>query len=235
MLLKSLAIGAALLASLPCAAQDYEKNGMPCLAEICVGDSLPELAKIKWDTASIGGWVNDKTTPIAGTKVTPMEMTQLKTIFPQPTAAAAPYLKHKKFDNAAITTLAGVTVACAESEMAGTFTTASGNPTIVMITMLADAADPAKQSWRVHKIIRKFPKAVTSEQMAEVRNQLKERYVKYDVNNAKIGNAKPGDGRVGISGYADIQFGMYMQRGMEFQNRLKMHPACGGTAKMKID
>lgn len=235
MLLKSLAIGAALLASLPCAAQDYEKNGMPCLAEICIGDGLPELAKVKWDTASAGGWVDTKTTPILGTKVTPLDMTQLKAIFPQPTAAAAVYLKHKKFDNAAIASLNGVTVACGENEMTGSFTTASGNPTIVIIRLMADATDPSKQSWRVSKILRKFPKAVTSEQMEEVRKQLKERYVKYDVNNSKLGNAKPGDGRVSLSGYSDIQFGMYMQGGVELNNRLKMHPACGGAAKVKID
>jgi hypothetical protein len=32
-------------------AQSYEKNGLPCIAELCVGDGLEELSRIKWDRA----------------------------------------------------------------------------------------------------------------------------------------------------------------------------------------
>jgi hypothetical protein len=29
--------------------QDVEKNGQPCVTEICIGDGLAELQKIEWD------------------------------------------------------------------------------------------------------------------------------------------------------------------------------------------
>ena len=32
-------------------AQSYEKKGLPCIAELCIGDGLEELSKIKWDRA----------------------------------------------------------------------------------------------------------------------------------------------------------------------------------------
>jgi hypothetical protein len=235
MLLKSLAVAAALLASLPCAAQDYEKNGMPCLAEVCIGDSVADLAKTKWDAAKVGGWISNATQTVAGRKISDTDVSRLKPNFPQPVGAAAPYLHFKAFDNTALAALANVKAVCAEHVLTGTFTTANGNPTIVMIALMADADDPAKQTWRVHQIIRKFPGAVTKEQMAEVRSQLNERYANYLVSNHKLGNPKPGDARVNVTGYSDVQFGMYMQRGPEYHNRLKMHPACGGTAKVKID
>ena len=28
---------------------EYLKNGMPCLAEVCLRDGIAELQKIKWD------------------------------------------------------------------------------------------------------------------------------------------------------------------------------------------
>jgi hypothetical protein len=231
----SLALCATLLAGLPCAAQDYEKNGQPCLAEVCIGDSLADLAKTKWDAAKVGGYVNNNYQAVAVSKITTNDLERLKPFYPQPAASAAPYLHYKLFDNAALATLSGVTAACADHVLTGTFTSASGNPTMVMISLMSDAADPSRQTWRVRNVIRKFPGAVSKEQVAEVRAQLKERYARYIVGNPKVGGGKPGEGRVTLGGYSDVQFGMYMRRGPEEANRLKLHPACGGSAKVKLD
>jgi hypothetical protein len=32
-------------------AQQYEKNGLPCISGLCIGDGLPEIGRIKWDRA----------------------------------------------------------------------------------------------------------------------------------------------------------------------------------------
>ena len=34
---------------LPAFADEYKKNGLPCVAEICIGDGLEEMARVKWE------------------------------------------------------------------------------------------------------------------------------------------------------------------------------------------
>ena len=43
-----------------CSAQQVEKNGLPCVAELCLGDGLAELSKVHWDRAH-NGYFDSKT------------------------------------------------------------------------------------------------------------------------------------------------------------------------------
>ena len=61
MSLKALAL-ALPLAVMSCgaAAQELEKNGLPCVPELCIGDSLQDLAKISWQPAQQRYKLNNK-------------------------------------------------------------------------------------------------------------------------------------------------------------------------------
>ena len=44
--------------------------------------------------------------------------------------------------------------------MQGTFTSAGGNPTTVLVSMVADPANPNAHRWEIRRISRKVPNAV---------------------------------------------------------------------------
>jgi len=232
MSLKPFVLTAALLVSVSATAQQYEKNGQPCVAELCVGDGIAEIAKVKWDTAVGSFSIGNQYPPVAGSKVSDSDLKRLKTVYPEVSGASAPYLQDKKFDNAALPALAKLGVQCSQDYLEGNYTTANGNPTHVRISLIPDAKDSSKQTWFVTLISRQFPASVTNEQRAEVRSQLQERYKRW---LEKRSNPKPGESRVEIDRYNDVKLNLVNFQGLEEANRRKQHPQCGGTAKVGID
>ncbi len=46
---QTLLLGLVLVVSGPSFSQNLEKDGMPCVKEICLGDGMQELQKINWE------------------------------------------------------------------------------------------------------------------------------------------------------------------------------------------
>jgi len=68
-----------------------------------------------------------------------------------------------------------------------------------------------------------------------VESKLTERSHAFGANNRSIKNAKPGDGRFFPNFGSPFGFYLSLFGGVEEVNRIKLHPACGGTAQVKID
>ncbi len=218
-----------------CLAEEFEKNGLPCVAEICLGDGIAELSKIQWDRAKNPFSSRQKPLYTATRKVSESETKILQSRFRGDLAQAAPFLYDGLFDSIALPSISRVTAACERNELTGTYTTQNGNPTRVGISMTPNQADTSKQQWTVVSIVRTFPAAVSNEQKAQVEAQLAERYHTFGANNMNIKNAKPGEGRFSPNFGSSFGFHLLLFRGIEEGNRMKLHPACGGTTKVKID
>lgn len=218
-----------------CLAQETEKNGLPCVAEICLGDGITELSKLEWDRAKNPFSSPKKPLYTAIRKLSEAERKILRTQFRGNIEQAAPFLYDKQFDSIALPALSLVSAACMPNELIGTYTTKNGNPTRVGIALTPNQTDTSKQKWTVITIMRSFPAAVSTEQKAEVETQLVERYRAFGAKNMNIKNAKLGEGRFFFNYGAGFGFHLSLFRGIEEENRMKLHPTCGGTAKIKID
>jgi hypothetical protein len=218
-------------------AQSYEKNGLPCIAELCVGDGLEELSKIKWERAKSAFSLMGKPDYVGSRPIGASDITTVKQIYRGDVSRAVPYLSYEAFDAKAIPLLASITAACGRKELQGTFTTESGNPTTVKIALLTDKNDAAIQRWAIISISRSFPAAISAVQQADIRKQLDERYGRFSVSRGRqtgvdatyaIHEADPVlGGKFGFSLFSNQRpndYGRYLQ-----------NPACGGKQKVSID
>ena len=227
---KALALALPLLVLQPaCFAQTFEKNGLPCIPEICLGDGLPELSKIQWAPAQTSFKINNKVQNTAERKLSDDELKTLKGLFPN-AGEAAPFLYEKQFDSTALPALARVTAACDVNELFGSFGS-SAAPTKVGISLTPNLTDPSRQQWSVTSIIREFPSAVTIEQKADLTLLLKRRYAKFGAGSRELPPAKPGEGRFFLGGMANFGFGLSLVRAPDEENRMKAHPMCSVGAK----
>lgn len=230
---KVLALALPLFAmSTACLADDREKNGLPCVGEVCLGDSLADLAKVKWAPAQSAFAINSKVKLSSERKVSEDDARSLKSTYPV-LGDAAPYLYDKQFDANALSVLHSVPAACETNEIFGNFGTTSGTPTRVGLSLQPSAADPAKQVWIVTTIVREFPSASSNEEKAEITALLNRRFGKYGAGNPDAQPAKAGEARFFPSGMTRFGFGLSLARGSDEAQRLKLHPACGGMGKTK--
>lgn len=228
---KTLVLALPLLALIPAAqAQPLEKNGLPCVTEICLGDGLAELAKLKWTPAQTSFKINNKLQATSERKLSEDDKKSLKALFPD-ADAAAPYLYEKQFDTAALPALGRVTAACDVNELFGTFGS-SAAPTKVGISLMPALSDPNRHVWTVTSIVREFPDVSSIEQKSSVTLMLKQRYSKFGAGTRELPLTKPGDGRFFLGGMSNFGFGLSMVRAPDEDKRLKLHPLCAVPAKV---
>ncbi|MES2320493.1 MAG: hypothetical protein V4631_23695 [Pseudomonadota bacterium] len=224
---KAIVLALPLLALQPaCLAQTMEKNNLPCVPELCVGDGMAELAKLQWVPAQTSFKINNKFQNTAERKLSEDDLKVLKALYPN-AADAAPYLYEKQFDAQALAMLGRVTAACDANELFGNFGSA-GAPTRVGISLMPSAADASRHVWTVTSIVREFPDAATIEQKASLTTLLKRRYSKFGAGSTELPPAKPGEGRYFLGGMANFGFGLSMVRAPDEGNRMVKHPMCGG-------
>lgn len=223
-----LAIGTA--ASAAPASQPIEKNGLPCVTEICLGDSLPELSKIQWTPAQTSFKINNKLQATAERKLSDDDIKTLKALFPN-SGEAAPFLYEKQFDANALPALSRVTAACDVNELFGTFGS-SAAPTKVGISLMPALTEPNRHVWTVTSIVREFPDVSTIEQKASVTLMLKQRYSRFGAGTRELPATKPGDGRFFLGGMSSFGFGLSLVRAPEEDKRLKQHPMCSDSGKV---
>ncbi|UUZ47881.1 hypothetical protein LP420_33135 [Massilia sp. B-10] len=63
-------------------AQDLEKKGLPCVAELCLGDGLSELYKIQWTPAQNAYRINNKVQLTSARKLSDDDMRALRGTWP---------------------------------------------------------------------------------------------------------------------------------------------------------
>ena len=79
-------------------AQPYEKNGLPCISELCIGDGLPALGNIKWDRAKSDFSITGKPDYVGSHPSPASAITLIKNDFRGDLTKAAPYLSYRAFD-----------------------------------------------------------------------------------------------------------------------------------------
>jgi len=235
--MKTYLMGAGLI--LTCAsafAQNYEKNNLPCIAEVCLGDGLSELAGINWERARYAMMMGGKPSYADAAKISPRDMQNLRQSFPGVSQPAANYLQVQSFDKKALDALKKVTAACREQELEGRFTSASGNPTTVKIALLPDKGDVKIQRWTVIGISRNFPEVKSDTQQVEARKQLDERYGRFSVNRG-IQKGVNAMYSVNEDPYKSGKYGfnLSMSPDIKDQERYRQHPACGGGKPVSIE
>jgi len=228
-----------LLLSLPALgfAQSYEKNGLPCITELCIGDGLEELSKVKWDRAKNAFSLMGNPDYVGSRPLGASDLTTVKQVYRGDVSKAAPYLSYEAFDAKAIPLLASITAACARKELQGTFTTESGNPTTVKITLLTDKNDVAIQRWAVTSISRSFPAALSAAQQADIRKQLDERYGRFSFSRGRQPGVEATYDIIAANPFMGGKYGFFLllnPRPHEYERYLQ-HPACGGQQKISVD
>lgn len=211
--------------------QNLEKNGLPCVAELCIGDGLAELAKIQWAPAQSAYKVNNKIQLTAEKKLSDDDMRMVKSTFPM-AGDAAPFMHDRIFDATALPVLSRVTAACHANELTGTYGAGTDTPTRVGISLTPSVADASKQIWTVTTITREFPSATTNEARAAISKLLTSRYGQFGAGSRAVED-KPGAGRFFPSGMAKFGFGLALNRGADEAARLMRHPSCSSGDKAK--
>jgi hypothetical protein len=156
----------------------HESRSSPCVVELCLGDSLKDLAAISWDRHSVqtrdGNWIHT-----VDFRVTPSQLEVLSQEFRGNVGAAAPYLQQRSFDEDAITALSNVTGACVTHRLYGRYITKDGNPTTVGIALISTRSS-APQKWTVVEITREVVNAESIDQMDAMKRELHLRYEKWE-------------------------------------------------------
>lgn len=212
--------------------QPLEKNGLPCVAELCIGDGITELSKIQWAPAHASYKVNNKVQLTSEKKLTDDDLRVLKSTYPV-AGEAAPFLHERIFDASALPVLARVVAACQTNELTGLYGSNGDTPTRVGISLTPAANDPSRQAWTVTTITREFPSAVSNEDRAAITKLLTARYGKFGAGMRTVPD-RPGEGRFFPSGMAKFGFGLSLSRGADESTRMMMHPSCStGVEKPK--
>lgn len=162
-------------------AQPYNRNGWPCVNEICVGDGLAELARVKWEKIKPREYSKSKVfrdSEIAtGEAVSRLHLVDVRA------PAAAMKVMHfyslaaMRFDAGVLAALPDVR-ACGPLAMFATFYTDSGLRTEVTIQLIP-TPDGQQQDWRVVKILRYWPSDLGKDQRAELESLLSKAYADF--------------------------------------------------------
>jgi hypothetical protein len=213
-------------------AQTYEKNNLPCAIEICLGDGLSELQKVKWERGQSPLLTSEGPTYVGSSPISPQTLQSMKRIFRGRVAEAAPYLVLSAFDQQGLLLLKDVTAACWYEELWGSYTSQSGNPTQVKIALLPDKKNVSAQRWTVVGIERRYPAAVTAAQKQDIEKQLLERYGRFKGGERSAG--RPGTFRLLDDGASTFGFELGLPRGRR-DDDFKRPPACVGAEKIQVD
>ena len=217
-------------------AQQFEKANFPCTAELCVGDSLPELSKIQWDRAKLTfAGPDNRPVYVDTTRVQDRDLKLLQESYHGAIAPVAKYLQAEAFDQNALPLLQNVTVDCGTHQLAGTYTSQGGNPTAVKISLMPLETDTATQHWVVVSISRSYPEPVTQAQRRDIEKQLQPRYRRFDLANG-IPRGVGGTFSINPSGFsAPFGFSLLLMSKPNELERRRQHPQCGGSKKVSVD
>jgi hypothetical protein len=215
---------AAALGIIPVAlsAQQYEKDGRACVDSLCLGDGIDALETIEWDRAIKPG--SERNPEPSRTRALGRgETNRVANRYRGSFAGITGYLADGRFDNGALAGMRGVTAACEPQSMQGTYTSASGNPTTVLVSMVAVPDNPGQHRWEIRRISRKVPNAVGAAGDA-AKKQLEERYRAFTSRYRA-----PGGDMLQVNNFSGFQYTLSAPAIPYEQALMKQHPACGGN------
>lgn len=162
-------------------ANPYNRNGWPCVNELCVGDGVVDLARVKWERIKPPEY--SKTKMFRDTEIATAEaVSRLHLQDVRAPVAAMKVMRNyamasMRFDAGALSALPDVR-ACGPLSMRGRFYTDSGLRTEVTI-QLVPTPDGKQQDWRVVEILRYWPSDLGTDQKAELESLLSRAYADF--------------------------------------------------------
>lgn len=226
-LVKSVLVGVALISIQSiCHADEYEKNGLPCVKEICIGDSVDSLENVKWD--KVDTKVNTKNWNYS---LYAKSREDRKSKYRGSVKNLSEYIGLNKFDSLTVKHLTEVLALCevdSQGGLVGSYMSKDGNPTSVTIQLAPSAAssNSVEQKWTVVSIKRKYS-IKSNQQRDEVSEALNQRYGHFK-SYGDIGH-----GTVDFR-YDELQLSL-VSNYTNIRERMTLHPSCGGTAKINVD
>ena len=217
----SAAIASTAILAAPAAAQ-HQKNGRACVDNICLGDGIEGLEGVAWETAIRPGSERSPE-PSKSRTLGRGETNRVKSRYRGSFAGIIGYLADGRFDADALAGMKGITAACETQTMQGTFKSASGNPTTVLVSMTAAPGDPGTHRWTIRRISRKVPNAVGAAADA-AKSQLEQRYSAFTSRNRA-----PGGDMLQINSFSGFQYTLAAPSVPNEDALLKQHTACGGA------
>ena len=150
----------------------YEKNGLPCLAELCIGDGLSELKKIKWNKIKWKEMSSEESSYyLASFK------TEFKGEISNEVSSA---LLARAFDAEVVPMLSGITAACNDDrDLRGSYTSEAGNEVTVVIHMRPKSKGSTEQQWTVLAMGVNSNARLNESGVKEAEKKLSERYQKF--------------------------------------------------------
>ncbi len=139
----------------------------PCVAELCLGDTLGQLNTIRWNSVPRSRALTSE--------ITVSWEETLSGWFRGDVRQAVPYLAVHAFDGNALLALTGVTNSCDIEKLYGTYMSAHGNPTRVAIALLPGRG--ASEEWTVVEITREIRSTGSLDQREAVVKALKRKYM----------------------------------------------------------
>ena len=212
---------AAGLGAAPALAQ-YEENGRACVDSLCLGDGIEALESVQWDTAIKPGSERNPQ-PSRSRSLGRGETNRTNNRYRGSFSSIIGYLADGRFDNGALAGMKGVTAACETQSMQGTFTSAGGNPTTVLVSMVANPSNPNEHRWEIRRISRKVPNAVGAAGDA-AKKQLEERYKAFTSRYRA-----PGGDMLQVNSFSGFQYTLSAPAVPYEAASLKQHTACGGA------
>lgn len=162
-------------------AQVYNRDGWPCVNELCVGDGVAELVRVKWEKIKPPEY--SKTKMYRDAEVATAEAVSRERLEGVRAPTAAMKVMHfyslvsMQFDAGALAALPDVK-ACSPLSMRGRFYTDSGLRTEVTIR-LVPTSDGKQQDWRVVQILRYWPSNLGKDQRTELESLLSQAYADF--------------------------------------------------------
>lgn len=208
-------------ASGPAAAQ-YAKDGRACVDNLCLGDGIDALEGVQWDTAIKPGSERSPE-PSKSRSLGRGETNRTNNRYRGSFPGIVGYLADGRFDNGALAGMKGVTAACETQSMQGTFTSGGGNPTTVLVSMVANPGNPGEHRWEIRRISRKVPNAVGAARDA-AKKQLEERYKAFTSRYRA-----PGGDMLQVNSFSGFQYTLSAPSVPNEAALLKQHTACGGA------
>lgn len=199
-------------------ADEYVKNGLPCVKEICVGDGLDELSKVNWDKSKL--WKNPQYTKYVVERFNDNYRGNLK--------KSKDYIVQNTFDSTGLKYFSDVKASCLHDlNPVGTYTSKDGNQTKVTIGLVPDSKelDSLEQKWTVVWISRHYL-VKSDQQRSEIYEANKERY--------KSLTEAPGSG-FNRSDFHAGKLELSMNQRPNIIEHKRLNPLCGGSEKVKID
>lgn len=153
---------------------NFEKNGFPCVAEICIGDGLLELQNIHWQLVEEKDIESD-------TRIEILRDIKLglKGNFP---TQVIPFLVAYKFDATVLPMISGITAVCGikyGGYLRGNYVSDNGNRTEVGISFMPKSIDSTEQQWTVSRIRRYVETRMNEQDVVAAEHKLGERYTKF--------------------------------------------------------